>query len=366
MIRIFLLSLSAFLSVISCGQAKELNFNSKSSFTQWMDTGRDPQKITNLSIQDGWSSRNIEYIPGEEFRNEDFAQISQEFTNLTALRFSMNSALSDSSLQYVRNFPQLRKVSIREARFSDQGLLLLAQNAPQLESLSLTGSLPNMRGNTFIQVLKTLPKLSSLTIDRGSPHAQNFIAWRFVAFALPNTSLRKLSFVYNYDVGRGQTAEEVWSDAFSKMQNFEHLELTLMQETPSRTLLNALKIAKPDLARLSLTATSLNLGEENPFPLQLKMLTIGGYLPWGDHAKNLTSLILLASDLSSLETLEISPSTYRKEPMNILEKSILEKFTSLKILRLFQADSYKHLLEMGQRIKQQRPNLQVFVDGKEL
>jgi hypothetical protein len=349
------------LFIFNAVHAKQVNFISKTDFYNWIEKGKNAQSVDALTLQDGWSSREMEFISGEHFQDADFVYISQEFTNIKYLKFNLNSELTDHSLKNLQSIPFLQEIFFRETNFSDIGLLSLTQATPQLKALTFEGPHPRISGTTFKEVLKGLPNLRYLQIDRGYPHASNAMPWNNLAQALEDSQIEELVFANSYDLGKDK---KIWSHTFLKMPYLQHIELSRMNEDQTQVVLEALQEGKPTLRELSLTATSIN--DKTTLPANLKTLRISGYIFSNDYPKLLTNLITAASDLPELETLDLIPCTYVQEPLLALEALILTKYRSLKTLYLHNSDTYKHVHTIGLSLKEKRPELEVFVDGKEI
>lgn len=345
------------LLIFNAVHAKQVNFISKTDFYNWIEKVKNAQSVDALTIQDGWSSREMEFISAEHFHDEDFAYISQEFINLRYLNFNLNSELTDHSLKNLQTLTSLQELVFRETNFSDSGLLFLPQVVPQLKSLTFRGPHQRINGSTFNEVLKGLPNLVCLQIDRDYPHATHSIPWRQLTQSLEDSNIEELVLANGYDLGNDKS---VWSHTFSKMPSLKHIELIRMNENQAQLILESIH----KLNELSLTATSIN--DKTHLPAKLKTLRISGYIFSNDYPKLLTSLLTSASDLPELETLDLIPCTYVQEPLLALETLILTKYPSLKTLYLHNSDTYKHVHTIGLSIKEKRPELQVFVDYKEI
>lgn len=341
-------------------QANELWLTAPGKYYYWIKSGNDPKTIQVLTIQDGYY---------KFYKDEDFAKIAEQFNNLTSLSFNVNEALSDASLLCLAKLPKLKELHFREnAHFSDRGLLAASRLVPQIEVLSLEGPLPMITGESFVEVIKNLPHLRFLRIDRGVFHHQTFLPWRILTKALINTKIEELTLAGGFDTGKGNEAIKAWAKAFSKMPVLQKIELSSMKETSSRIIFEALESGKPDLEHVTLSYSALSYTDVNPFPSRLKSLCFKGYI-WADetktHSQAVTELILLASDLLHLEILEIYPFTYEEDSLLQLQESVGGAFPSLKILRLHSND-YKHVGPIAHAIKQKRPDLQVFLDNAEI
>lgn len=165
MIKRVLIALFVCLVCFSHGQADELKFSRKSDFYKWLEKSENPKGIDSLQLQDGWSSRNSDYIPGEQFSDEDFAAVTLKFPELISLNLQLHEHLTDDSLKNLQNLPNLKNLSLRDMEnITDQGLLLIPQVAPQLETLDLIGPYRKIEGSTLADVARNLPQLSRLQI----------------------------------------------------------------------------------------------------------------------------------------------------------------------------------------------------------
>jgi hypothetical protein len=353
------LTLSLCLLTLSLNAAKSLRLDARSDFLNWAKQGRDPSSIHTLSLQDGWSSRAIDYIDSEHFQNSDFAAITQTFSHLETLTLCHNTQLTGQCLHSLRHLPALRHLSLIDTQaLSDQGLLLLSLAAPQLETLSLHSYKPMLTGETFKEALNCLTRLRYLEVGSLSG-----LPWKKLAEALETSAIEELVFSKGYSPGSGEEAHATWSQTFSQMSQLKRVTLSFVKEDVSRILLTALNEKKTSLEHLTLAGSSLTT---TPLPKQLKSLTIRGYFFHDDHVAAVTNLILLAKDLPALETLEIHSQTYIEDPLLKLEELMKSDFSSLKKLHLLSSSSYPFIKEIGLRIKRERPDLHLFVDYSEI
>lgn len=145
---------------------EELKFNGRSEFYQWTEKGEDPKAIHFLTIHDLWSSRRFDYIPGQQFKDQDFALITQLFSNITYLKLNPTLELTDDTLKNLSNLPDLKEIHIKGdnifERFTDNAFFIIAEAAPQLEIISLEGPFAKLKGDSFVEALEHFPQLESV------------------------------------------------------------------------------------------------------------------------------------------------------------------------------------------------------------
>lgn len=340
----------------------ELSFICRSDLYKWLASDNNASEITVLTIQDGWSSRQSDFINGEHFEDQDIALIAQEFNHLKFLKLNLNVKLTDAAIKYLEHLSNLQELYFRKMeRLTDAGLFNLAQAAPNLEVLSFEGPFKVLRGESFEVLLDHLPCLKVLRMIEGTQGIPKGV----IASALRDTEIEELVFGNNQPVGYGEECEKIWGETFAAMPQLHHLMLARMDEKLCHTLLEGLKKGKPAIEKITLLGSSLSQ-KQQPFPIGLKSLCLQGYIFFKDHAQALGELILKAQELPELEVLEIYPHTYFKEPLLQLQSSLQEGFPSLQELHLFQSDAYPHVKHIAITIKQQKPQLKVFVDGVEI
>jgi hypothetical protein len=137
----------------------------KSDFYKWLEKSENQIEIDTLQLQDGWSSRRSDYIPGEQFEDGDFAAVTLKFPGLVTLNLQLHAHLTDDCLNYLQNLPDLKNLSLRDMeKVTDQGLLVIPQVVPQLETLDLIGPYRKIDGGTLTEIVRNLPQLSRLQI----------------------------------------------------------------------------------------------------------------------------------------------------------------------------------------------------------
>ena len=307
-------------------QPLSLSFSRRSMLYDWINKGNDPKTVTDLVIQDGWSSREISTIPGQEFRDQDLAFIAERFTNLRSIKFNCTYYnITDSSMKELKKLPHLTSVWLREThKITDAGIYELALACPQLNTLILE-ALPGVRGATLEKTLANLPHLQSLHLLRSYPHANFPISWQMLAKALAGSTISHLELSNNFDTGNGPAAIALWHQSFSMMPNLRSISMNRQEAYQARTIL----AAAPNLQTLNLWGTPLEADHE--LPPSLKTLDISGYV---FNRAAFPGVVQKASRLPQLETLSITSNYF---PANYSEidfaKLLTTDFPALKELR---------------------------------
>lgn len=289
-------------------------FAGRSTMYNWLKKQKDPLTVENLVIQDGWSSRNIDFVSDEHYRDEDFIFLTQAFKNVKSLKFNLNIFLTDASLEHLQELNMLEEIWLRDTyKITDQGLLAISKAAPQLKRLILEGSLPKIKGESLKEVFARLPVLEVLSVSNGIPHVNLPISWQQLSTALLFTNIQKLEFCSGYDTGATDEAVQTWTKTFSSMPSLQELGIYVLPSAQANTLIQAASRSDAPIHKLTVMGTS---GALNEMDFQL---------------------------------------------------SFMEGFVELRELHIKEwLGTSESLMDLGSDLKRLRPDIQIYVDGKKM
>lgn len=317
-----------------------LFFINRSQLYDWINKGNDPKKVTDLVIQDGWSSRNVDTIAGQEYRDQDIAYLAERFTNVRSIKFNCSHYyVTDKAMKELKKMPHLTSVWLRELhRLTDDGLNELSLACPQVQTLILE-ALPNVTGSRLDKTLANLPRLQSLELLRSYPHAGAPIHWATLAKALMGTSISHLQFSTNFDTGNGLDAISIWQNTFATMPNLRSITLTREEAYQARTILSAASA----IHTLNLWGTELD--EDVELPASIKTLDLAGYV---FNRGSLPSIFQKAIRLPQLEKFSILSSSYPANYSDIdLAHFLTTGFPALKEFRFNDDGHFNHHIDQG-------------------
>lgn len=276
-------------------------FAGKSAMYNWLGKHNDPLTVQDLIIQDGWSSRNIDFIDKEHYHDEDFLLLTQTFKNVKSLKFNLTIELTDAALPHLQELFMLEEIWLRETNeITDKGLLAIAKAVPQLKKIVLEGPLPKIKGDSLKEVFAMLPELEILSVNRGYPHANFLISWQQLSKALQQTNIQKLEFIAGYDTGSTNEAVQTWSETFSSMTHLQELVIYRLPSAQANTLIQAASQSTAPIHKLSMMGSSADINQ-----IEFKLSLVQGFSQLQElHLKEWLgtseSLMVLARDLKML------------------------------------------------------------------